>query len=367
MFADRVERLISYHDTWIALDPLRGCPYRCVYCVCRHYGGTGVRPKRIVSPKDCVQKLLDYPLYVRGRTAIAIGNETDIFHPANIDYVIELLSEMAEARIDNPIVLITKSPLSEKVMNSVRSIGALLILLFLSYSGLGKRFEPNFTDSQLRRNFLVAKDCGFRVVHYWRPLLPDNTTPAAVQRMLSFVSSVADATVFTGLKLHPELTDVITQDGVLTVPTRLRTERGEWLDAGTIDLIYAEAAHICPNYPLYRHTSCALACVLRKSNYTGTVYRKDICPPSHCPANQRLICEAARHIPTEAEIINALSILGLKMGFERQPDRVILNGEVTQEEFAFLLQRLSCPLQAESVRMQNLYDGSIYDGQRKIY
>lgn len=326
-----------------------------------------MRPKRVVSPKDCVQKLLDYPLFVRGRTALAIGNETDIFHPANVDYMIELLSEMAEAGIDNPIVLITKSPLSEKIMQRVKGIPTLLIVLFLSYSGLGKRFEPNFTDSQLRRNFLVAKDSGFIAVHYWRPLLPDNTTPAEVQRMLSFVSSAADATVFTGLKLHPELTDAITQDGVLTVPTRVRGERGEWLDAKTVDLIYREAARICPNYPLYRHTSCALACVLRKPNHTATVYRKDICLPSHCPAHQRIICEAARHIPTEAEIIEALSVLGLKIGFERQPDRVILNGEVTQEEFAFLLHRLSCPLQVEAVRMQNLYEGSIYEAQRKVY
>src|SRR5205823_6091167 len=102
-------------------------------------------------------------------------------------------TEMSRAGVSNPVILITKAPLSDVTLMRVRAVSGLRIVLFLSYSGLGRRFEPNFTDEQLRDNFRVARRHSFPVVHYWRPLLPENTTLPAIQRMLSFVSSAADA------------------------------------------------------------------------------------------------------------------------------------------------------------------------------
>ena len=103
MFADRTYRLISYHDTWISLDPIQGCPYECVYCVLRHAGNTGIKkPRQVVSPKETVERLLRYPFFVKGSTYLAIGNETDMLHPRNCDYLILLLSEMSIAGIDKP-------------------------------------------------------------------------------------------------------------------------------------------------------------------------------------------------------------------------------------------------------------------------
>jgi hypothetical protein len=308
---------------------------------------------------------VNYAFFVRDRTPVAIGNETDMLHPSSTDYLLGLLAELGGIGLQNPIILVTKAPLSHELIQSLRSAAAMRLVFFLSYSGLGRQLEPNFTDEQLRRNFSVAKAYDFPVVHYWRPLMPENTTLSAVSRMLSFVSATADATVFTGLKLHPELTRIITHDGALAVPDQVRDHTGEWLESQTVQMIYREANRIAPNYPLYRHASCALAFVLQRPDHTGTVYREDICPPSHCPSGQRLICAAARRIPSENEIARVLSALRRFIGFKREPDKVILNGEVTQQEFAYLLHNLNCPILVEAVRMQNLYHGSIYLGQRK--
>jgi DNA repair photolyase len=366
MFADRHYRVISYHDTWISVDPIRGCPYQCVYCILRYNGNTGRRSEQMVSPDECVKSLLEYPLFVRGHTPLAVGNETDMLHSSNVDYLVDLLAEMRAARIDNPIVLITKAPLFERSLQRIRAVSDQHLIFFLSYSGLGPRYEPNFTDNQLRGNFRVAKANGFPVVHYWRPLLPENTTVTSIREMLSFVSSVADATVFIGLKLHPQLTRVITQDGVLVVPDQLQDQKGEWIEAETIKRIYYEASRICPEYPLYRHTSCALASVLHRPNHTATVYRKDICPPSQCPLAQRQICEAARCVPSETKIAQVLALLGRNISFVLHHNRVFIEGEVNQEEFAFLLHNLNYPLEVNAVKMQNLYHGNIYEGQKKI-
>lgn len=297
---------------------------------------------------------------------MAIGNETDMLHAINVDYLVSLLTEMSEAGIDNPISLITKAPLSSSVLEGIRAIPALQVIFFLSYSGLGQRFEPNFTDKQLRTNFVLAKAHGFPVIHYWRPLLPDNINLATIREMLSFTSATADATVFTGLKLHPELTRVISRDGSVSIPTTLINQYGEWLESETVKLIYREAQQICPNYPLYRHTSCALACVLSQPNHTGTVFREDICPPSHCPTVQRQICQIAHCIPSREKIIQTLSALRRPIDFNRFPELVVVKGEVSQEEFSFLVHNLKCPLRVDTVKMQNLYHGSIYEGQRKV-
>jgi hypothetical protein len=144
------------------------------------------------------------------------------------------------------------------------------------------------------------------------------------------------------------------------------SQYGEWLEPETVQKIYSEARDICPGYPLYRHTACALASVLGRPNHTATVYREDICPPSQCSSEQREICDATRRVPGESETSKAIAALGRSIEFERHDDRVVIRGPVTQEEFPFLLHLLNCPIEVESVTMLNLYHGSIYKGQKTI-
>jgi hypothetical protein len=107
----------------------------------------------MISPEGCVKELSGYPLFIRGHTPLAIGNETDMLHARNVDYLVDLLTEMSASGIDNPIALITKAPLSGRVLQRIRAISGLRVVFFLSYSGLGPQDEPNFTDKQLRAYF----------------------------------------------------------------------------------------------------------------------------------------------------------------------------------------------------------------------
>ena len=354
---------VSYHNTWISLDPIRGCPFNCVYCVLRHSGTTGTRPQQLLSPKQCVTDLLEHRFFIPGKTPLAIGTETDMFYPKNVKCLIDILAQLKAKGVNSPVILPTKAPLSKETLERIRDINLPWVFFFLSYSGLGIHYEPGFTSSKLEKNFDLVRSCGFRLVHYWRPLLPQNTNEHAIRKMIAFSSANADATVFTGMKMHPELTRIITKDGAMHVPPELRDKKGEWLDAETVGKIYSAAAEICPKHPLYRHASCALACLLMQANHTGTVFRDDICRPSQCPEGQRAICRAARQIPEEMEISRVLSALGRKVPFQRFSDRVRLTGEVSQEEFAFLLHNLNCPLEVPSVKMQRLYHGDIFRGQ----
>jgi DNA repair photolyase len=365
MFADKVPRPISYHDTWISIDPIEGCPYQCVYCVLRHANKTSVRPEVLMAPDECARQLLNFPLFTFGRTPLAIGNETDMMHPFNQEYLIDLLRALQSASVSNPISLITKTPLTDKILERIRSIKGLRIVFFLSYSGLGPTYEPNFADQRLRENFHRVRAHGFPLIHYWRPLLPNNTSPSQIRNMLSFVSSIADASVIVGLKLHPELNDILTRDAPISIPDHLMDVHGEWLEPQIVEEIHLEANHLCPDYPLYRHASCALASILARPNHTATIYREDICPPSHCLAAQRAICRGAQVMPSDTEVAEAFSKLGRIPHFERLPDRVVVDEVVSQEEFSYLLHALNCPLEVTAIRFENLYRGSIHANQRE--
>jgi DNA repair photolyase len=366
MYEDRRYQLISYHDTWVSVDPVFGCPYECVYCVLRHSETVGIRPQKTVSAKECVLALKRYPFLIDGFTPVAIGNETDMFHSLNQDYLLQLLAEIRNSEIKNPLILVTKGPLTEQVLKRIRGIGELKLLFFLSYSGLPRHFEPNFAQETLQRNFELTKTYGFSTIHYWRPLLPDNTTPQAIREMLSFSSSNADAVVFTGLKLHPKLTRSIMQGTAMSIPAELQDKTGEWLSHEVVDSIYHVAGEICPGFSIYRHSSCALARVLQRANHTATIYRDDVCPRSQCPPIQRRICEASRRVPHERQIVQVLAQLGRAIDFAFEDDKLVLKADITQEEFAFLLHSLNYPIEARSVRMQNLYYGDILKNQNVI-
>ncbi len=356
-------KILSYHDTWISVDPIRGCPYSCSYCILRDSNETAKRPRQLVTPKQCVELLCEYKLFVRDETPLAIGNDTDILHPANVEYLAALVDEMRAAGLRNPIVLPTKSPLRDRDLERIRGLAGGQLALFLSHSGLGRQYEPNFTEEGFRENFRVAKKVGIPVVHYWRPLLPENTTPQAVEEMLAFVSQFANASVFTGLKLHPRLNRLLTEDGSVDLPQEVMETKGEWLTEEAIERIYAQGRTICPRYPMYRHSSCALAVVLRKANHTATVYRDDICPASQCPALQRMICTSARRSPSMETVREALSRLEIEAEFTIEEGHVTVDTALTQEEFAFVLHRVNFPLRVRQLNMQRLYHGSIFEGQ----
>jgi hypothetical protein len=239
-------------------------------------------------------------------------------------------------------------------------------MFYLSYSGLGNDFEPGFRDQDFRENFTKVKHLGFPIVHYWRPLLPENTTQDAIFRMLQFVSTVANASIIIGLKLHPALSKILNNPGGIDIPENYLDKYGEWLEISAMDTIFATARKVCPDYPIYRHGSCALACVLSRPNYTATTYQKEICLPSHCPTTQREICYGNQSIPKSDEVGALLRLMKKNSSFEYAKDCITISGRFTQEEFIYMLHVLNYPIQVERLDYQNIYRGSIFARQQGL-
>ncbi|MGW7666715.1 hypothetical protein BX257_1421 [Streptomyces sp. 3212.3] len=52
-------------------------------------------------------------------------------------------------------------------------------------------------------NFPRLHAAGIPVIHYWRPFLPQNSTPDALERIMYWVTRYADCTVAVGTKVKP--------------------------------------------------------------------------------------------------------------------------------------------------------------------
>ena len=259
--------------------------------------------------------------------------------------------------------MITKSPLNEKTLKEISKIKTIKIVFFLSFSGLNRKYEPGIDHDALRENFKMIKSFNFPLIHFWRPLISGiNTDIESIRNMLSFVTNYADASVFIGLKLSPILNKLIYNDNIIKIPLNLLNTNGEWIDTEVIDNIYSEGKNNYSDYPLYRYTSCALSQVLKKPNYTATIYRKDICLPSNCPINQRNRCINSQRKPSDEKIKFLLNKLDKKktMNYVLNNKELYLKGSLTQEEYCFLLHQLNYPIKIDLLVDLHMFLGDIH-------
>ena len=200
---------------------------------------------------------------------------------------------------------------------------------------------------------------GLPVIHYFRPLVPSNTDEETLHRVLSTVAGSALCTVHVGLKLNPNLAGFYRADPVLSPALGTGEEYGTATPQDAVSRLRAIAAERWPDYPLYDRTSCAMAYVLGESDYTATYGHPRSCLPARCPDHQRRACSTARRMPSVAEAEVALHRIGLPNRVVVTDDAIHIDGEVSQEDYLYLLHAFSVPIFA-SVRFFRVFRGDIF-------
>jgi len=353
--------LIAYHDSWISLDPIIGCRYNCQYCVLRLPAWTQKIPERLFSPEEAVDRLINHRYFVHDKTVICFGNRTDSFLKDNIDFTLRVLLEFEKHNLSNPICIATKCQIPMKFIKEVKTLKDLKLIIFLSYSGLAKHLEPGIDFLSIRKTFKVLANEGIPVVHFWRPLIPSNTSDSQIQNMLAFVSKYAKASVIVGLKYSPESRKIFDDHPELRIPDDNIPLYGDWLLQNIEEKLLKIAKTQFLGYPIFKHTSCAVSYIFHKPDYNATIYRDDICKVSTCPNSQRKICESAVFKPTIQQVSTLMKHLGLNLPFEVNEHKIIIRGEISQEDYMFLLHNLNYPIKAK-VNFTNVWHGSIFKG-----
>lgn len=312
--------IVDQHATWIAVNPIQGCPKACAYCFLNERGQTGVRPERLASPAETVDLLTASPFYAADRP-VALYTWTDVMALRDSRaHLVELLALLADRKTSNPIVLITKCLIPDDVIDAVTTAcrAGLRVIVYVSYSGLGRDIERGIRHEDLKTNFPRLTEASVPVVHYWRPAFPESATLQTMESVLDWVAGYARCTVAAGLKVEP------------AAVSRLATlwpELATTPDVTTAECVYprpfwdfihrTRARHAA--YPLFHTNSCALAYVLGQPNRFG-IFGDEVCRlRNHCPDAQRNRCGAAaisRPALTNTTIRAALTERGhADMGF----------------------------------------------------
>ncbi|MBE2266925.1 MAG: radical SAM protein [Anaerolinea sp.] len=354
---------ITYHDSWLSVDPIIGCRLNCQYCFMQSTGWTAVKPERLYTVAQIVDMLLAHRYFIPHETILVFGNQTDSFLPENVDYTLEFFKALEAKRLNNAVAVVTKKEIPDHFLDAAAAFASIRPIFCLSYSGLPASVEKGVNAQENRRNFERLSQRGLRVLHFWRPLTAENGRIEVLEQVLDLVSQHALASVYIGLKLNPSLQQAYDRSPLLYVPPELRDRRGDYIPDGVEARLRELAAAKYPAYPLYKHTSCAVSYALGIPDYNATIYRDPICKGSNCPAGKRLICESARAVPNVEQVHLLLSRIGRTNEFTLTAEAVEIAGTLTQEDYAFLLHRLNFPIKVEVARTRNLWGSIFRQGQ----
>lgn len=178
--------VVDQHATWIALNPIQGCPKACAYCFLHERGQVAVRPEVLASPAEAVDLLLASAFYEPDRP-VALYTWTDVMAlPSSRAHLAAMLEVIIRCELANPVVLITKCHVPDDmigVMARARDQG-MRLLAYLSYSGLGPGIERGIRHASVTENFPRLARVGVPVVHYWRPSMPCAATQDRMREVL---------------------------------------------------------------------------------------------------------------------------------------------------------------------------------------
>ncbi|WP_245614287.1 hypothetical protein [Actinokineospora inagensis] len=268
----------------------------------------------MASPAETADLLASSPFYEPDRP-IALYTWTDVMAlPASRAHLVELLDVLVQCQVPNPVVLITKCAIPDDTLDAVvkaRKAG-LRLIVYVSYSGLGRDVEHGIRHDELKANFPRLAQAGVPIVHYWRPAFPESATEATMETVLAWAAEYAHCTVAAGLKVEPDALprlaglwpELATTPGVTEAEGVYPREFWEFIHA-------THQRH--PGYPLFHTNSCALAYVLGTTDRFG-VFGSEVCTlRNQCPTQQRRRCEAdvlRRPHLTETMIDTALNRRG---------------------------------------------------------
>lgn len=197
------------------INPYRGCSHACVYCFARpthEYLGldSGVDfDTRIVVKVNAVERVraeLASPRW--RRELIALGTNTDPYQPCEKRYRLTrgVLEALADA--ENPVSITTKSPLVERDIDVLRTIGAVAsarvdISIGCVDPTMSRRVEPHTPSPQARLRAVSAlAEAGITVGVFAAPILPGLTDSPQMLGDLARAAVDAGAQSIATVPLH---------------------------------------------------------------------------------------------------------------------------------------------------------------------
>ena len=255
--------VIEMHSTWLAINSIVGCTNGCKYCFLQTTNKNLSKPCVKVSPESAIKELLESKYYNASIPICLLPNTDAFLNKTNIEYLKKLILEIKKNKIPNTLTIVTKCYIDESFISFIKDIGMdKQIVFYLSYSGLGRSIEPNVNPENIKKNFVTLSKNDIRVVHYFRPLIPNNSKKEKIDEILDYVSDYTDYSVITGLKVKEEYFDKIDfWDELKKYKDEVIKAEGVWVEEA-FDYFYKNYDR---QHFIFQTNACALSSILGNS------------------------------------------------------------------------------------------------------
>ncbi|MCB9790196.1 hypothetical protein H6763_00455 [Candidatus Nomurabacteria bacterium] len=244
---DSPYRRISIANIGFSLDPTKGCPLRCSYCVRLSNKVDGLfddekniqdqklfqtLPKVEVDGDVLIKNLIKHPTFFPNEAVISISTgSSEAFAPVSEEQTIKILEELRHKQnLANPVWIVTKLGINQ---NHIKKWAALFtkytkqgpIILSVTSSGLPSEIESYQAD---RFKFVEdLQQSGVYISHHLRPIIrgindSEEILRSELQRSLPLVKSVCVG----GLRMDPGI-KIAWQDINKLDPNLLPNKPGE--------------------------------------------------------------------------------------------------------------------------------------------
>ncbi len=337
--------IINRHAAWLVANPVQGCPNNCKYCFLQSVDGTKTKPQVLLPVEEIIEKVKSSTYYVED-VPICFFSQTDIFATKeNINYISSLLDILATTSLPNPLVFITKCNIPDFIIDKIYKLTQReqQVIVYLSYSGLDKSIEGGIDVDIIKENFKKLKSAGIKVIHYFRPIVPQNSSVSSIENIISYVSKYAMCSVVAGLKVEEAFQKKLSFWPEIMNDSESINSECVWPKESRQTLRKIAQKY---KYPLFEVNSCALAYVLNQTERYGFFGTKSCINFNCCPTELRSRCseqklnEELSLSTIEAKLPVLLSKLGKKctsIAFDYGKDSIVINNiKLTTEETCYL-------------------------------
>ena len=353
--------IIEMHDTWLTVNSIVGCTNGCKYCFLQATGDNRTKPRIKATATEAISCLFSSKYYTTNIPVCLLPNTDPFLNDKNISYTKEMLDILAKNKISNPIILITKCLIPNDFVDYLSNLvkNGMKLVVYLSYSGLSRFYEPNINHENIKINFRNLASKGIKIIHYYRPFIPENSDAKSIAETLDFVKDYTNISVTTGLKLKSDFIDKIDFWNITsTAKEKCLNASGVWPKTA-YDYLFGETK---PNQNIFQSNTCALAQTLEvpSPQYYGTHECKHC---NNCSEEQKRRCAAfKKNAPTIDDLKKELNKLGKYNEtieiFQNEHAIIIKNSELTTGDCAYLSYVLGIKVTIEKKREDDNYFNS---------
>ncbi|MFP9435478.1 hypothetical protein [Pectobacterium brasiliense] len=305
-----LKSIVEYRKSGLSLNHIIGCPLDCSYCVRHLFGNFEQRiPKALYTDDEAVNILINHKYFQRDLTPIQLFNRaTDPMLPKVKKHTHNILSLLDGLGLKNNVILITRWKVTDDDCNKFNSLKNIKLTVFVTYSGIdNSEIEP--VKSEVASNSLKTlfkNSIKYKVVLYWRPIIPGVNDSQASLEKVKILSKHAHSIVFSGLFYRDEISNYYKENNLpeLYEKTMRRKILPEYTEEKILSLFTSDNHSV----PIFRKTSCGVAYVHQQADYNGHYGIKEIC--DICPKDQLSRCQEKWHTPETEAIIKLCKQLG---------------------------------------------------------